>query len=93
MDADTFTMKVSARAGACSATWPLYSSARPTRRHAAHRRLVRPAPALPPSSPPQFGEVPSREGLVMLVAKREDAEDKMYVFFPEADVGVPHCKM
>ena len=29
----------------------------------------------------------------MLVAKREDAEDKMYVFFPESDVGVPHCKM
>ncbi len=29
----------------------------------------------------------------MLVAKRDEPEDKMYVFFPESDVGVPQCKM
>ena len=29
----------------------------------------------------------------MLVAKRDDPNEKMYVFFPEQDVGVPQCKM
>jgi DNA-directed RNA polymerase I, II, and III subunit RPABC1 len=30
--------------------------------------------------------------LTILVAKRDDAENRMFVFFPESDVGVPQCK-
>ena len=40
----------------------------------------------------RFGEVPSREGLTIFVAKRDDPDSRMYVFFPESDVGVPQCK-
>ena len=41
----------------------------------------------------RFGEDPSRESLTILVARRDDASAKIFVFFPEADVGVPQCKL
>jgi len=40
----------------------------------------------------RFGDFPGRENLTILVAKRDDAENRMFVFFPESDVGVPQCK-
>jgi hypothetical protein len=40
----------------------------------------------------QFGEIPSREALALLVAKRDEPTERLYVFFPEGDIGVPQCK-
>lgn len=40
----------------------------------------------------RFGDFPARENLTILVGKRDDAENRMFVFFPESDVGVPQCK-
>ena len=39
-----------------------------------------------------FGEAPSRRQLTMLVARRDAPEDRLIVFFPDDDVGVPHVK-
>lgn len=39
-----------------------------------------------------FGEVPSRRALTMLVARRDAPADRLMVFFPDDDVGVPHVK-
>ena len=38
------------------------------------------------------GDIPSRERLSMLVFKRDDEADKLFVFYPAGDVGVPQCK-
>jgi len=40
----------------------------------------------------RFGALPTRERLVLQVARVDDASRQMFVFFPENDVGVPHCK-
>jgi DNA-directed RNA polymerase I, II, and III subunit RPABC1 len=40
----------------------------------------------------RFGDFPGRENLTILVAKQDDADNRMFVFFPESDVGVPQCK-
>lgn len=40
----------------------------------------------------KFGEHPSRGGLTLMVGRREDPDDKLIVFFPEADLGVKECK-
>ncbi len=60
------------------------------------RRVVNspfpPDPSLLAFPHAQFGELPSREPLSMLVARGADPDDKMYVFFPEGHVGVPLCK-
>ena len=40
----------------------------------------------------RFGADPSREALTILVARRDDASAKTFVFFPAEDVGVPQCK-
>ena len=40
----------------------------------------------------KFSEQPSRSSMLMVVGKRDDAEDKLMVFFPEEDLGVKECK-
>ena len=41
----------------------------------------------------QHGEVPSREQLTILVQKRDDPTEQVYVFWPtDAKVGVTHIK-
>ena len=41
----------------------------------------------------QYGEVPSREQLTLLVQKRDDPTEQVYVFWPtDAKVGVTHIK-
>jgi hypothetical protein len=37
------------------------------------------------------GDIPNREKLGLLVTKREEDSEKMFVFFPGGDVGVPQC--
>lgn len=39
----------------------------------------------------KFGEFPRREAMNMLVGKLADPDDKLLVYFPEADVGVREC--
>ena len=79
MDSDMFTSRV--RRGGGGGGTETHAHPLPLT-PTAHR-----APTLP-----QFGVMPSRDSLTLLVAKRDDGEDRMYVFFPEADVGVPQCK-
>jgi hypothetical protein len=38
------------------------------------------------------GDIPNRERMGLLVFKRDDENDKLFVFFPGGDVGVPQCK-
>jgi DNA-directed RNA polymerases I, II, and III subunit RPABC1 len=40
----------------------------------------------------QFSEMPSRSAMSVMVGKRDNPDDKLIVFFPEADLGVRECK-
>ena len=40
----------------------------------------------------KFGELPSRQAMNLMVARRDDPDDKLIVFFPETDLGVKECK-
>ena len=40
----------------------------------------------------KFGDMPSRAAMSLMVARRDDPDDKLIVFFPEADLGVKECK-
>jgi RNA polymerase Rpb5, N-terminal domain len=40
----------------------------------------------------KYGASPSREALTILVAKLEDATDRLLVYFPEGDLGVKQTR-
>ncbi len=38
------------------------------------------------------GDIPNREKMGLVVFKRDNENEKLFVFFPGGDVGVPQCK-
>lgn len=81
-----------------TARWPFPSLAPPlllaplpwpTPLHSLH---IQPPPTFRSLARSQFGVEPARESAGFLVAKMEDASDRLMVFFPEGDVSVKKCK-